>query len=384
MKPVNLVLTVAFAIAALSVTVWLGRYQGQVPVVNPAANVPTIDLGELPIPAQGPYGKAVASEMLFDFGMLERGDKGSHTFVIKNEGPGPLRVKRGMTSCGQCTFGTVVPEDEDIPPGKSAEVKIDWKIESPQNRFRQTADVYTTDPDNKKLVFSIVGHVDTPLHLVPDGTWSLGDLSETEPTTVEGFLYSTVTDEIVIDRVECANPLVKVTWEPAAASMLEEKKAKSGLTIKVAIAPGTTIGPLRESIKLHSPIRGGIEVGFSLVGKRPGPIEIKGRNFNAENNVVKLGEFPATEGATAKLSMYVRNCEEGFEAQHVAEENGRVKVRVTPTGKSFGKSKVFDVEVEVPPGASAVRRDRNAEPVVLKLNHPSITEFKMYVDYLAK
>ena len=384
MKPVNLVLTITFAITALVVTVWLGRYQGQIPVANPPAGTTAAEPDGLPIPAAGSYGKAVAAETAFDFGVLERGDKGSHSFVIKNEGPGPLRVKHGKTSCGQCTFGKVVPENEDIPPGGTAEVQINWKIDSPVTNFRQTADVHTTDPDNKKLVFSITGHVDSPFHLVPEGAWAMGDLSETDPTTVEGLLYSSVEKEIVIEHAECPNPLVKVTWEPASAAMLEVKHGKAGLLIKVAVAPGTSIGPLREAVKLHTSIRGGTVVEFSLSGHRPGPIEIKGRNFNPENNVIKLGDFAATVGAKAKLTMYVRNSEGDFAAQQVEAENGRAKVRVASNGKTFGKSQLFEVEVEIPPGPSANRRDKKAEPVVLKLNHPTITEFKLYVDYLAQ
>lgn len=388
MKPVHLVLTITFAIAAMSATAWLMKSQGTVSTDQPELPVPAVEpegpAAPFVIPATGPYGKAVTKETTFDFGVMEKGGKGTHTFVIINEGPGPLRVKQGMTSCGQCTIGKVSPENEDIPVGGSANVQIDWEIKIPASRFRQTADIHTTDPENKKLVFTIQGQVDSALHLVPDGNWLMGDLSETEPSVVEGLLYSSVLDEVVIDRVEVSSPLVTVTWDKATASQLAERKGKSGAKIKVTVAPASAIGPMRETVKLHTAVRGGTVIEFTLSGRRPGPIEIKGRGFTGENNLLRLGEFPAEQGTKSKLQMYVRNLDGELEAEQIDSEQGRVQVRVAPTGKTFGKSKVYEIEVEIPPGPPGARMGKDPQPVLLKLNHPSATEFKFYVDYFAR
>jgi len=250
--------------------------------------------------------------------------------------------------------------------------------------FRQTADVHTTDPSNQKLVFAITGTVDTPLHLAPSETWQLGDLLETEPTVVEGVLYSLILDDVDIERAECANPLVTVTWEKATASDLAEKEGKSGAKIKVAVATGSAIGPFRETVKLQTTVRKGTVMEFTLIGKRSGPIEIKGRGFYPEKNVVNLGEFPAADGKKTKLQMYVRNFDGDLELQQVESENTRVKVRVSSPPRTFGKSKVYDLEVQVLPGPPVVRIERNPEPILLKLNHPMANEIKLYVDYYAK
>lgn len=388
MKPVHLVLAMTFALLAFSAVVWVGRYQVQ---HSTAKSLPEPEeLSELPIPEHGPYGKAVASEESYDFGVLEKGKKGSHVFVIKNEGPGPLRVKKGKTSCGQCTFGEVSRTD-DIPPGETVEVTVNWELKSDAPMFRQTADVYTTDPEHKKLQFAIEGKVDIPVRVSPEGTWGMGDLNESEPTVVEGLIYSTMIDAFEIESAECANPLVSVTWRPATSEEAAKYKPSTSspnptvaYKVSVTVAKGTTIGPLRETVKLHTSVRGGTDVQFNLSGKRPGPIEVKGRNFSLDNHVIKLGEFQATEGAKAKLQMYVRSLEGELTAEQVNPADSRVQVRVAPTGRIFGKSKVYDVEIEVPPGPPIVHRDKAAEPIVLKLNHPSVEEFKLYADYLAK
>ncbi len=390
MKPAHLLITVVLAVAALSVTAWLGK--ASVPEVKTGAPAPSpVSAAELDerstpfaIAKSGPYGKAVATETSFDFGTVEKGDTGSHTFIIKNEGPGALQVKPGRTSCPQCTIGAVSPANEDIPPGGTAEVLVKWDIKAGASKFRQTADVHTNDPNSQKLVFAITGIVDTPLHLTPSDTWQMGDMAENEPTLVEGVLYSLILDDIDIARAECANPLVTVTWEKATASDLAEKSGKSGVKVKVAVAPGSAIGPFRETVKLHTTARKGTVVEFTLIGKRSGPIEFKGRGFYPEKNVFNVGEFPAAEGKKTKLQMYVRNFDGDLDIQQVESENHRVKVSAPSAPRTFGKSKIYDLEVEILPGPPAVRIERNPEPILLKLNHPMASEIKLYVDYYAK
>ena len=382
MKPAQLVLILTVVIVVLSLTVWLGRDQGRIDIIEPKPTAPVAATSELPIPETGPYGKAVAEELTYNFGSVEKGDQGSHVFVIKNEGEGPLRVKTGTTSCGQCTFAKT--GEDEIPPGKSAEVTIKWTIKVVGGKFRQTAEVFTTDPNNKKLILAIEGFVDSPMHLIPEGTWNLGDMSEIEPTVAEGVLYSTQFDEIPITRFECSNPAIQVTWEPVAEEVLKEKMAKAGHKIKVVIPPGTTLGPVRENVKLFTAVRKETVVEFDLAGRRPGSVEIKGRGWNSENNLVLLGDVVASTGAKSKLMMYVRNFDEDLEVQQVDAEKSRVKVHVASSGKTFGKSKVYEVEIEVPPGPAERRRGKEAVPLVLKLNHPTVKEFKLFADFHAK
>ena len=387
MRPVPLILTVALAVFSLSVVAWLGSSRATTATTATTTGAPAPSKPPAPIPLvvpkEGPFGKAVVFEHAFDFGTVERGSTGSHVFVIKNEGAGPLRVKGGGTSCPQCTVGQVSRED-DIAPGETVEVEIRWEIKQASGRFRQTADVYTTDPTNRKLTFGIEGQIEQPLIMIPEGEWPVGILSETEPTAVHGHLFSNIVDDLTIRKVECSNPLVTVTWEPAEKSVLAEKKAKAGIKINVSIAPGTTIGPFRELVKLETNFRENSVIEFFVTGRRPGPIQLIGRNWFPDSNVVRMGEFACTEGAKTTLQMYVRNLDGELEATQVESADERARVTVTPTGKTFGDSKVYDVKIEVPPGPPENRPAKQSPPIVLKMNHPTFNEFKMFLDYLAK
>lgn len=377
-------LTILFALAALGITVWLGRYQGKIPVVSSTANIKPVEVSELPIPEKGPFGKAVINETTFDFGASVLGAKGSHVFVIKNEGQGSLRVKTGKTSCSQCTIGKVSRED-DIPPGESVEVEIKWEIKAPNERFRQWAEVFTTDPDHKRIELVIEGLVDQTLRLTPEGGWSVGDLSPTEPTVVRGLLYSRLSEKIELEKFECSNPNVSVTWEPLPLESEEvtQKKAKSALSIIATVAAGAPLGPFRETVKLISSDPAQSPIEFHLTGQRSGPIEFKGRGWNPENNSVVLGEFPANKGAKVKLNLYVRDLDGELEVQSIEQKHDSVKIHIPQTGRVLGKSRMYEVEIEVPPGTSVMRRGPAAEKVRLKINHPDATEFVFYVSYHA-
>lgn len=384
MKPPAQLLTILFAVVALGFTVWLGRYHGKIPAMPTTGTVTKPASEELPIPDKGPYGQAVIADTSHDFGVLVLGAKGEHTFVIKNGGEGPLRVKTtGKTSCSQCTVAK--PVDEEIPPGGSVDIQINWEVKSLNDRFRQWAEVQTTDPDLKRIELTIEGIIDQTLRLAPEGTWSLGDLSPTEPTVVRGLLYTKMLDEIVLDKFECSNPNVAVTWEPLSVDLdeIKEKKAKAAMAVIVTVAAGSPIGPFRETVKLISPYQEQTVVEFHLVGQRSGPIEIRGGVWSSGNNAAVLGEFPADKGTKVKLNLYVRNLEGELEVQAIEQKYNSVKIQIPKTGKVLGKSKMYEVEIEVPPGPSHLRRGPDAEKIRLKLNHPEASEFIFYVSYHA-
>lgn len=384
MKPPAQLLTILFAVAALGLTVWLGRYHGVISVVSSTTKTKTAEVVSLPIPEQGPYGKAVIAETSHDFGVLVLGAKGKHVFVIKNEGQGPLRVKTtGKTSCSQCTVPKMV--DEEIPPGGSVEVEIKWEVKALNDHFRQWAEVFTTDPDQKRIELVIEGLIDQALRLTPEGVWLVGELSATEPTVVRGLLYSRMVGEIVLDKFECSNPSVSVTWEPVSLDLEEvkEKKAKAAMSVAVTVAAGAPLGSFRETVKLFSPNPGQTVIEFQLTGQRAGLIEFKGPGWNPDNNAVVLGEFPASKGAKVKLNLYVRNLDGELEVQAIEQKYNSVKIQVPATGRVLGKSKMYEVVIEVPPGPAAMRRGADAEKVRLKLNHSDATEFIFYISYHA-
>jgi len=96
-----------------------------------------------------------------------------------------------------------------------------------------------------------------------------------------------------------------------------------------------------------------------------------------------LWEFPAATGKKVNLTFMVRDFEENLVLKGVSPAETRVKVTFPSEGKIFGKSKSYQVQIEVPPGPAARHRDAEGEVLELQFNHPDAPDLKLTVDYNA-
>ena len=392
MKPFSILLSLILGVSALSLVVWVGRYGGKTVPVQVGEKKADPSVEDLPMPERGPFGKAEVSELEFNFGVKNVGDEDQHTFTIKNVGEGPLEFKLGRPTC-QCTIGEITREGGEvategpIAPGESIHILVKWVMKAKLERFRQSVPVFTTDPENRKVEFAIVGVVDQPLHLSPEGLWDLGSISTTGPSKAEGYIGSRVLGEFTLSEVPRENGRVKVILEPIDAEESKKHGYKSSCLVKIEVGPDIPLGQFRESIQLVAKTaRGELTSGFIVGGRRTGPIEIKGvsgANYNSESGRLFLGEFPASAGKKAKITFMVKELDEDLVLKSVEPAESRVKFTFPETGKTFGKSKSYQVEVEIPPGPSARRRLEDAEVLDLKFNHPTAPDFSLIVDYNA-
>jgi Protein of unknown function (DUF1573) len=403
-KPFSIVLSLILGLAALSLVVWVGRFGAKLPiaakvdaVAEAQKHIPSVD--DLPMPESGPFGKAELSELEFNFGVRNVGDEDKHVFTLKNIGDGVLKFKMGKPTC-QCTVGEITSQNGEvvtkdgeavkegpIAPGESINILVKWVMKTQNDKFRQIVPVFTTDPDQRKIELAIMGAVDQPLHLLPDGFWDFGDMSATEPSQAQGYVSSKVLDSFTITEVPRENSKVKVSWELVDPLQLAKYDAKCGYLIKVEGSPDVPIGKFREAIKLKCQSGDNeMNLEFTVGGRRSGPIEVRGvigATFNVDTNRLFFGEFPASTGKKAKVNFIVKDLDGELTLNSIEPADARIKLTMPETGKQFGKSKSYQVEVEIPPGPPAKHRNEDAEVLNLKFNHPGAPEFKLAVDYHA-
>lgn len=392
MKPFSILLSLILGISALSFVVWIGRYGGKTIPKEPVEKKvePTVD--DLPMPTKGPFGKAEVSEAEFNFGVKTVGDKDEHIFTIKNVGEGPLEFKLGKPTC-QCTIGEITrssgePATEGpIAPGESINILVKWVMKAKLDRFRQAVPVFTTDPDQRKIEFAIVGMVDEPIHLSPEGVWDLGNINPGSPAHAQGYIGSRILNEFTVTDVPRENSRIKVTVEPADQEEAKRLGYQSSWIVNADLAGDVPLGQFREAIqlKIQTP-QGEVSKGFIVTGYRSGPIEIKGvsgANYNGQTGRLFFGEFPASAGKKAKVTFMVKDLDEELVLKSVQPEGTRVKITFPETGKPIGKSKSYQAEFEITPGPSVRRRLDEAEELELKFNHPTAPDFKLFIDYTA-
>jgi hypothetical protein len=100
----------------------------------------------------------------FDFGSGQRNGKGKHTFVIRNLGDQALTLSRGATSC-KCAFSEL--KNDNVGPGESTDVTLEWHLTTEGEQFRQTADIHTNDPRQPTITLVAQGAVTDWVRIEP-------------------------------------------------------------------------------------------------------------------------------------------------------------------------------------------------------------------------
>ncbi len=382
MRPSGVILTAIFGFAALAATVWIGRYQPEPAGAKAAAVDPEEPIGPVVSPT-GPHPKAVVDESTFDFGAMMHGGKGEHTFTIRNEGAADLEViaRKEDTTCS-CTFGEL-SNDNKIPPGGSVDVTLNWEIKFNNPTFRHRATVRSNDPEYKEIELTITGKVEEPLILKPGSPWSVGEMLSEESAVLQGVLISKLVDAFEIKEVKSEGGVVTVETTPMTAEELAEHEAKAGHKISATVKPTVPIGIFSDNLSITTDLKQATTMNFVVSGSRPGPVEFLGPNYVASAGAIQMGEFPAVEGKSATVSIFVRNFDEEFQLLGAEQTFNTVQVEMTKDPKATGKVQRYLLKVTVPPGEPQDRLRKKSEKINLLFNHPQAEKVRIYVEFLA-
>lgn len=381
MKTSGIVVTIVLGVFALGLTVWIGRYKAEPEVLIPrtASSMPPVAGPK--VSETGPHPKAVPDSTEHNFGIMALGNKGEHRFTIKNEGEADLKMEKGASTC-QCTLGEL-GEGDTIPPGESRSVTLTWEIKVLVENFRHSAKILTNDPDNRVLDFVVTGRVDQRFSVAPGAIWEVGELSQTEPTSVTGWVFSRTNDKFALHSPKTSKDQITVTLEPMTPEALAEKGAKSGYQVRAEVAAGAPIGPYSESFSLMTDDETTKTIDIKLQGHHAGPIEFLGPAYRKETSQISFGEFSASEGKEITLSVFVRDFDEDLQLLSVDPPSDRVQFELVKDEKLTGKTKRYRLKVKVLPGPQLDVVAGSPLKFELKFNHPEAPAAVMNVRMLA-
>jgi hypothetical protein len=323
-------------------------------------------------------------EPIHHFGTMLVGETGTHVFVVRNVGDAPLELGEPETTC-KCTFSTL--DTRTVAPGGSVEIKLEWESNKVGDPFRQGAEIPTNDPDHPHLALVLEGRVEPLLVVSPGFEWHLGEFTGDEPRTVTGALYSKVLDSFSILKIECAHPKFSTLTRPLDAERLKELQGKCGYAVDVTIDPSLPEGPVAAELLVKTDVEKAGDVQVNVTALRLGPIRLlaaPGVRWNGDDRAVDLGRFPAANGASATLFMFViEPAGQRFEITSVEVDPAHFKADVTedPSYRVPGRRR-YEVKLAVPPNQPPdVRLQENSAKVRLHTNHPSAPLVKLYAEY---
>lgn len=333
--------------------------------------------------------KAVAPETLHDFGTIELGEAKVHEFSIRNEGTGTLELKSAGRDC-KCTDFEIAKAALD--PNESTEVKVTFRIDKPMasEMFEQSVRVGTNDPENSEIRLRVKGVLTELFDIRPSRIWEIGDFRSKDSPKAEGTIVSSILDEFEISELVSHTPdNLKIASTPLDKAELAELGVKSGYKLVATIEGETALGPYESYFDVRTPARGGVELPIIVRWKRVGPLKIYGlgANWKEELNLLTLDKFPAAQGKSAKLALFVEEGDEPLkmEALEVKPEWLEVKLEQDKLPKGKGQTQKYLLTVTVPPGKPTEVRNsvETAATVKIKTNQPDIGMIEIKVVYVA-
>jgi hypothetical protein len=343
-----------------------------------------------PPAADAPQPIATIAEDSFDFGDIEAGDTVEHGFRLKNDGAGPLLLRKGGTTCGRCTVSNL--PRESLAPGETERIGISYQAHE-AGPFRQTATILTNDAARPRVEITIGGTVFSPLRASPADI-VFTRLSTYEPTTAETRLLAYGAIPLEITGHEFLDPETaghfQVDILPLTSEEVAREAARSGMSVKVTALAGLPIGAVRQKLRLTTnqpktsvvevPIQGIVESDLSIVG--PG--------WDREHGMLAIGAVSRGEGMKRQLFVLARG-------EHRQEVQLKIVDRDPPWIQAeLGAPEIaqqgavvrWPLTVIIPPDSPEVNRLGTAQgklgKLVLGAASPDAIEIKLYLQFLVE
>jgi hypothetical protein len=274
-------------------------------------------------PGKAPKIEVVGGET-FDFGVMEPGGRGNHSFVVRNVGEGPLELEIAGSTC-KCTVGTL--SDSTLAPGGETTIDLTWEAKTSSEEFGQSAILKTNDPSRGELNLIVRGRVINTMTMVPRNL-SFGDTESGTPIVLESTIYSfnktaivpvgqTFSDPAMTQKAKFQIEEVPVETTPSEAYAT----AKQAFKLKIEIAPGLRQGAIRENLSLDFAPADAVDdqgeydpdLSFRFVAETAGTIVgaiafVESRRmFNGESGYIfTIGEFNPGSDKPVRANILLR------------------------------------------------------------------------------
>ena len=330
--------------------------------------------------------KVVVDEEEYDFGFLDPSESIEHSFVIRNEGKGPLRLERGGTSC-TCTMSHL--PSQQIPPGGTVEVRVSTKHTATRDgTFSHTANIRTNDPDQKVIRFVVKGVYRTFLAAKPERLVfprPAHDDDVGKPIHAEVTLFSQVFDGFDLSNI--SSTLKDVRWEvrPLSSEELEPLEARSGYRITVHMPEDLPKRGFSEMLhisaipaeKAHNPRTLAIPLTRPILRA----MYLFGPDLT-RTRVLQLGTIVAGTSRRTTVTLKVAVEPRVITVKNITVEPDFVRVRMEPMNPDTPQLGLYRINVEIPDDAPMCNHMGVAGGrIKIETNHPELDPISLHLQF---
>ena len=284
-----------------------------------------------------------------------------------------------------------------MAPGESTTIELSWTIKQAGPGFQHSAKIYTNSPGNTMQVLIVKGFIGVGIGVWPEERWSLGSMKVDEESKLSGFVYSQISDDLEITKVECAYPWLSFEVKPLS----EEDRLAFGATLagEAAEPPdphGNNARPKAPDIKaaaqiivsanseipagqfsipvtIHTNLKDTPTLSIAVTGVRPGPYQffpLPGTIYRHGGMLIDAGAISASEEHTEGLLVICRGFNEELKLEEVVTDPSWLKVELEPA-PGEGDVRRYRLLLKFPAGLPAVfRTTTNPATLKLRTNHP--------------
>jgi hypothetical protein len=332
-----------------------------------------------PVETDGLSPRAKADEKIYNFGIMDPLQQGTHRFTIRNEGQAPLELTPGATTC-KCTLSKL--SRNVIPQGETGGVELTWNTGRKDIFYSHSATIHTNDPLRKRIDFRIQGTVRVQLGAAPPELMLEG-IEPDRPKTVGTWLYSQTWDAIDIELITCSRDDIQWQLEPAEPTEAPELEAKSLCRLTVTVPEGLPEGYLQEVLTCVYRTEAGDTdtLELTLSGKVLRRLAVYGPGIN-HLGTLDLGLVHRGEELDRRLVLKVRDPQPELGLGGIEVTPDFVEVNVTPYQTDSQATGLYQLDVHIPASApEGDYRSLRAGRITLRVGHPRIDDLEMPLSF---
>ncbi len=195
--------------------------------------------------APGP--KARVQQPVHDVGAVEKGEKISHDFVIRNEGNATLEITEVKPSCG-CT---VADYPRKIEAGASGTIRSVVETKDFKGPIAKSVAVFTNDPDNPRIDLTVKANVKTLVEVSP-GYARFVVVQGEKYDAAELTLWAPEKPDLEVLGADSPYPFLKVSHRLIESGEDGEKKKGNEWRITLSLAGDAPVGPMADFVTVNT------------------------------------------------------------------------------------------------------------------------------------